>query len=139
MGLQRAVTRGERKPRPFLTTENNEIQATFSPDGRFVAYAYDEAGRWQIFVAPFPDPVARWPISTESGTNPVWGRDGRELFYRNGAKIMAVDVTTQPVFRAGTPRLLFEERRAPDWENAGYDVAADGRFLMVMRSGEEPR
>ena len=108
MGLQRAVTRGERKPRPFLTAASNEIHATFSPDGRFVAYAYDETGSFQIFVAPFPDPVARWPISTEGGTNPVWARNGRELFYRNGARIMVVDITTQPVFSAGKPRLLFE-------------------------------
>ena len=130
---------GERKPRPFLSTAENDIHATFSPDGRFVAYTRGEAGGWKIYVVPFPDPVARWPISTESGTHPVWAKNGRELFYRNGAKIMVVDVTTQPAFRAGTPRLLFEEPRSPDWEHAGYDVAPDGRFLMVMRSGEEPK
>ena len=104
-----------------------------------MAYAHDEAGGWKIYVVPFPDPVARWPISTESGTHPVWARNGRELFYRNGAKIMAVDVTTQPAFRAGTPRLLFEERRSPDWENAATTLHADGRFLMVMGSGQEPK
>ena len=130
---------GDRKPRPFLTAVSNEVYATFSPDGRFVAYAYDETGEFQIFVAPFPDPVARWPISTEGGTHPVWGKNGRELFYRNGAKIMTVDVTTQPAFNAGTPRLLFEQLQFPGWEQAGYDVAANGRFLMVMGSGEKPR
>ena len=106
-------SRGSASPGHSSRTAENDIHATFSPDGRFVAYAHDEAGGWKIYVVPFPDPVARWPISTESGTHPVWARNGRELFYRNGVKIMAVDVTTQPAFRAGTPRLLFEERRDP--------------------------
>jgi eukaryotic-like serine/threonine-protein kinase len=130
---------GERKPRPFLTAMANEVHAAFTPDDRFVAYAYDETGVFQIFVVPFPDPVARWPISTEGGTHPVWAKNGRELFYRNGAKIMVVDVTTKPTFSAGTPRLLFEQPRFPGWDNAGYDVADDRRFLMVMGSGEEPK
>jgi hypothetical protein len=104
-----------------------------------LAYAYEEVpGGFQIYVAPFPDPVASWSISTEGGTDPVWARNGRELFYRNGARIMAVDVTTQPAFSAGTPRLLFEERRFPEVPG-GYDVAANGRFLMVIGSGEQPK
>ena len=54
-------------------------------------------------------------------------------------QIMVVDVTTQPAFSAGTPRLLFEEGRSPDWEIAEYDVAPDDRFLMVMSSGQESK
>ena len=59
-------------------------------------------------MQPFPGPGGRWPISTEGGSEPVWARNGRELFYRNGGKMMVVDITTQPGFSAGAPRLLFE-------------------------------
>ena len=73
-----------------------------------LAYTSDESGRYEVYVQPFPGPGAKWKISTEDGNEPVWARNGREIFYRNGDKMMAVSVTTQPEFRASKPSLLFE-------------------------------
>ncbi len=73
----------------------------------------------------------------EGGTQPLWARNGRELFYRNenGDKMMAVDITTEPTFRAGNPRLLFEGlyQGGIGGNRAFYDVTPDGqRFLMLQ-------
>ena len=69
----------------------------------------------------------------------MWNPSGRELFYRSGDKMMAVDITTQPSFAAGKPRMLFEGRyESPPFPIANYDVSPDGqRFLMVKPSGQE--
>ena len=88
---------------------------------------------------PYLGPGGKVLVSNDGGTEPRWARSGRELFYRNGGKMMAVDVQTTPAFRTGAPKLLFEgryfEARAlgPDGgSRASYDVAPDGkRFLML--------
>jgi Tol biopolymer transport system component len=129
----------DRKAHPFLRTPFNEGVPRFSPDGRWLAYISDESGRYEVYVQPYPGPGGKWPISTEGGTEPVWNPNGRELFYRSGDKMMAVDITTQPGFGAGKPRMLFEGPYEPSWAtNPNYDVSADGqRFLMVKASEQE--
>jgi eukaryotic-like serine/threonine-protein kinase len=126
----------DRKLLPFLQTPFNEAVPRFSPDGRWLAYISDESGRYEIYVQSYPGPGGKWQISTEGGTEPAWNGNGRELFYRNGDKMMAVDIATQPGFAAGTPRMLFEGRyeRAP-FPSTNYDVSPDGqRFLMLKPS-----
>ena len=78
-------------------------------------------------------------ISTEGGTEPAWNRNGRELFYRSGDKMMAVEIATQHGFAAGTPRMLFEGRyELAPFPATNYDVSPDGqRFLMVKPSEQE--
>ena len=129
----------DRKPQPFLQTPFNESVPRFSPDGRWLAYISNESGRYEVYVQPYPGPGGKWQISTEGGTEPVWNRNGRELFYRTGDKMMAVDITAQPGFAAGKPRTLFEGRyeRTPA-TSPDYDVSPDGqRFLMLKRSEQE--
>ncbi|MGH9256885.1 MAG: hypothetical protein ACRD3C_20170, partial [Vicinamibacterales bacterium] len=78
-------------------------------------------------------------VSTDGGIEPAWSRDGRELFYVSGDRMMAVDIRTTPTLAAGTPRLLFEGRYVRSPNNvAAYDVAADGRFLMVQPLHPDP-
>ena len=101
---------GERTPEPWLQTPSQEFAASFSPDGRSIAYVSDESGRYEVYVRPFPGPGEKWQISTQGGVEPVWSRDGRELFYWNEDKLMVLDVTLRPAFRAGKPRTLFEGR-----------------------------
>jgi eukaryotic-like serine/threonine-protein kinase len=124
---------GDRKAQPFLRTPFNESAPRFSPDGRWLAYISNESGRWEVYVQPYPGPGGKWQISTEGGTEPVWNRNGRELFYRSGEKMMALDIATQPSFAAGKPRVLFEGRYNPaPGTGANYDVSPDGqRFLMI--------
>jgi len=128
-----AIRRGTSEVTPFVNTRATEWGARLSPDDRWMAYTSNESGHWEVYVKPFPGPGARRQISTDGGAEIVWSRNGRELFYRNGAKLMAVDIETQPVFSAGTPHLLFEGpfvRGQPGLP--GYDVSVDGRrFLMV--------
>ena len=122
---------GERKPRPFLQTQFRKGEAVFSPDGHWLAYISDESGRNEVYVRPYPGPGGKRQISTEGGDEPVWAKNRRELFYRNGDKMMAVDIVTEPQFSAAKPRLLFEGRYG------SYDIAPDGqRFLMESEREE---
>lgn len=107
----------------------------FSPDGRWLAYVSSESGRNEVYVQPFPGPGGKRQISTEGGRELLWPRDGRELFYRNGNQMMAVEVTTEPTFSAGIPRLIFEGRYWGTGARADYDVSSDSqRFLMIKEA-----
>jgi Tol biopolymer transport system component/tRNA A-37 threonylcarbamoyl transferase component Bud32 len=120
--------------KPFLETQFREGAPAFSPNGKWIAYVSDESGRFEIYVRPFPGPGEKWPISLEGGNEPVWPRNGRELFYRAGDTMMVVDVQTTPTFSAGKPRKLFEkayERSLALWAN--YDAAPDGQRLLMVR------
>jgi Tol biopolymer transport system component len=120
--------------RPF--TQRNHIQryGVWSPNGRWIAYSSDESGRWEIYVEPYPGPGTKILISTEGGDHPVWSRDGKELFYRGGRdspKMIAATIETEPEFRVMRSEELFENIRFQD-----YDVAPDGRFLMIQEPQE---
>ena len=130
---------GDRKAQPFLQTRFNESVPRFSPDGHWLAYISDESGRYEIYVQPYPGPGGKWQISTEGGTEPTWNPNGRELFYRSGDKMMGVDVSTQPGFAAGKPRVLFEgPYGATPLTIPDYDVSPDGqRFLMLKPIEQE--
>ncbi|MBI4480621.1 MAG: protein kinase [Acidobacteria bacterium] len=119
---------GNRKAQVFLRTTTSENEARFSPDGRWLAYSSNESGRNEIFVQPFPGPGRKWQVSTNGGSFPLWNPNGRELFYRSGDRMMAVDITTAPTFSAGQPRQLFEARSL-----AISSVSPDGqRFLATQ-------
>lgn len=122
----------------FLRTPYNETGARFSPDGRFVVYASDETGRNEVYVREFPAASSKRQISDAGGRTPRWRRDGKEIFYVEGATLVAVAVTTQPRFSSGAPSRLFEKRSL--WNAvAQYDVSADGRRIFVLdQPGDEP-
>lgn len=125
--------------RPWPGTPFKEVGADFSPDSRFVAYASDPSGRLELYVRPFPGPGAPVRVSADGGHDPQWSRDGRELFFRNGGAVLSARVlSTAPVFRADRPRALFEGGFFRDELDTGirfYDVAPDGRFLMLETAG----
>ncbi len=121
-----------RKSTSFLKTSMLESAPRFSPDGHWLAYTSNESGLREVYVRPYPGPGGRLLISRDGGAEPVWSSTGRELFYRHGDQMMAVAMATTPVLTAGSPRMLFEgSYLASDTGGAGYDVAQDGRFLMV--------
>ncbi len=130
-------TPGERKPRPFLRTSFNEWAGVFSPDSRWMAYTSNETGRDEVFVQPFPGPGGKWTISTDGGSEPVWARNGRELFYRNGDRMMAVSVEIKPGFSPGRPRQLFEGRYMREQFHQNYDVSPDGQRFLMVRPGQD--
>jgi serine/threonine-protein kinase len=128
------------EPRVVARTPFLEAGPRLSLDGRWLAYTSDESGRTEVRVQSFPLSGGWTQISTSGGTEPVWSRDGRELFYLNGDAMMAVEIRTSPTFAAGAPRKLFEGRfvRSPN-SVASYDVSADGqRFLRVQPMHPDP-
>ena len=125
---------------PFITGRFSERSPSLSPDGRWLAYVSNESGRNDVYIRPYPGPDPRRLVSTNGGTEPVWARDGRELFYRSGSGMFAVriDVEGERVMPR-SPELLFEGPYAVDpivGVNPNYDVASDGRFLMVRTDPE---
>ncbi len=123
------------EPRVLLGSRFNEMLADISPDGRWLAYASDESGRFEVYVRSYPDLERKWQISTRGGIEPAWSADGRELFYRDeeGLRMMAVPITAEPEFVPGRPEMLFEgEYLGSPWFGRNFDVAPDGQsFVMV--------
>jgi serine/threonine-protein kinase len=129
---------GDRKVQPFLQTPFNETSPRFSPDGRWLAYISDESGRFEIYAQPYPGPGGKWQISTEGGSEPLWNPNGRELFYRSGDKIMAVEIITQPSFSAGKSKVLFGGSYQPTPATlTNYDVSPDGQRFLMLKPSEQ--
>jgi eukaryotic-like serine/threonine-protein kinase len=126
---------GAPSPAPLVTSAAFDGGAQFSPDGHWIAYASDESGQLEVYVRSYPMSDRKWAVSTHGGTGPRWNRNGRELFYRSGNKIMAADVTVSGRdVVLSTPHQLFDQRYAygANTALANYDVTLDGqRFIMV--------
>jgi serine/threonine-protein kinase len=124
---------GDHKVEMLFHSMYSELNAEVSPDGRWLAYESNESRTTEVYVRPFPDINAgRWQISTGGGTRPLWSRNGRELFYISGSKMMKVDIQTGAAFSAGTPEMLFQGGFISPQTGRNYDVTADGkRFLMI--------
>ena len=129
------------QPVPLADGERANVQPQFSPDGRWIAYASDETGQFQVHVQPYPPTGEKFVVTVEGGEQPRWRRDGRELYFvANGRRLMAMEVSTENGFKTGAPRELFEAKFATD---AGgffheYAVTADGRFLVNTSTSPEP-
>ena len=130
---------GDREPRVVLGASSRERGARLSPDGRSLAFESNVTGRDEIWVAPYPGPGAPIRISPHGGTEPVWSRDGRELYYLDGDTMMAVAVQRDPELRFEAPEELFNEPYF-HYDRPSYDVAPDRRFIMIQRdaAGEHP-
>ena len=129
---------GDKKPFPIVTTNFDELWATFSPDGRYVAYQSNESGRSEIAVQEFPEARNKWQVSTDGGGQSFWRGDGRELFYRSGSRLMSVPVEAGETFTAGTPAPLFQARFAAVTIRGHYRPTPDGqRFLVLSPLGRD--
>ncbi len=131
---------GDRKPFAFVRGSFGTQSAQFSPNARFVAYTSNETGRNEIYVQTFPGQTAKWQVSAFGGAEPMWSRDGKELFYLDlDGKLMAVDVNTNgPAFQAAVPKLLFQTRLDGNYRGRNmYVVSPDGkRFLMLVPAAQ---
>jgi len=121
-------------PSPVLATKASELNAEVSPDGHFLAYESNESGTEEVWVRPFPDVQSgRWQISVKGGTKPAWAAGGRELYFVSfDDHLVRVDVTLQPVFRAGAPKPALDTAIYARIGARTYDVSPDGRRLLVI-------
>jgi serine/threonine protein kinase len=122
---------GDRKPVPYLRTPVNEIDAQFSPDGRWMAYSSDESGRYQVYVQGIPAGAAKWQVSENGGIQPRWSRDGKELFYISADNMLtSVRVRGASPLETGNPTTLFRiEPLGPD--RYAYEPSLDGKQFLV--------
>jgi dipeptidyl aminopeptidase/acylaminoacyl peptidase len=128
---------GSQKPSPYIAGPGDQQEAQFSPDGRFVAYASNEAGNPEIYVAAFPWTGAKWQVSTNEGTGPRWRHDGQELFFVNGNQIMAVSVKkVGSSLEVGQARPLFRLNLVGE-NTFRYAVTRDGQRFVAIVSGQD--
>ena len=121
-------------PAAFIATTAGEDWGAFSPDGRWIAFQSNESGRDEIYIQAYPGGGRKWLISSEGGVLPLWRRDGKELFYRSGNKVMSVPLQLGPELVISKPQMLFEGEFADE-----FDVTADGqRFVMVKAEKSTP-
>jgi len=133
---------GKRQARPWLETPHTESAATFSPDGRWMAYVSNESGRQEVYVRPFPGPGGRFQISSNGGAEPVWTRGGREILYRRGDEFVAAEVRTEPTFAVAGSQVLFSADYVRGGrEDAPFEFAAsaDGNAIYVTRPLPGPK
>ena len=119
---------------PFLQTPFVERNPKLSPDGRFIAYQSDESGRFEVYVRPFPEGNDKWPVSRNGGGDPRWSKDGKELFYVEGATLVTVAVATNARFSAGEATRLFSALSLQFGNYPNYDVSPDGQRFVTVES-----
>jgi eukaryotic-like serine/threonine-protein kinase len=140
------LTLPEMKSTPFLKTPSTLKNGHYSPDGKWVAYASNESGKWEVYVTSFPAAQGKWQVSSGGGEQPRWRADGKEFFYLSSdGKVMAAPVTEGTNFDVGAPVPLFQanpREASATSEQQFYDVSRDGqRFLInteVRQTEVEP-
>jgi Tol biopolymer transport system component len=123
------------EPRELVATRANESAAAFSSDGRWIAYVSDQTGDLQVYVREFPDGES-FAVSTAGGEEPRWSADGSELYFRRGESLYALSLSTQSDFELLAARLILKQPfdRNTYGDRAAYDVASDGRLLVVTNT-----
>ena len=133
MELVEGPTLADGRQRPLIQTPFDESSGAFSPDGHWIAYVSNETGRLEVSLIDYPGLTRKIPVSRNGGVEPVWAKNGQELFYREGDALVAVPITKGTTPSIGQPRVLFRgvfQRGA--FGMPSYDVASDGkRFLAV--------
>ena len=129
---------GERKPVVLTKSEFSRDNFLLSPDERWVAYNSNESGRWEIYAAAFPTFTEKRQVSSAGGCQPMWRKDGKELFYLTlDGKLMVTEVKAGATLQTGTPQMLFQSPARVSPIMTEYCVTADGkRFLFQDPVGE---
>lgn len=137
-GIDITAVSADRDPKPIVSSPFEDSGGIVSSDGRFVAYVSNESGRAEVYLQSLTGEHPRVQVSTTGGVEPVWARNGKELFLRHGRDLIAVTIETTPKFSIGRPHVLFSgdyafgPLAATISGLANYDVAPDGkRFLMM--------
>jgi serine/threonine-protein kinase len=130
-----------RRVTPFINSQAWEAFPAISPDGRWMAYSSNESERAEVWIRPFPGQGGKWKISSERGTEPIWSKDGKQLYYREANRVWAADIRTGESLSHGKPRLLFEKQGLV-WGSPArnWDLWPDGQgFIMVKEEEIKPQ
>ena len=131
-----AITIADGTLKALLTTPFTNTTPALSPDGRWLAYASDESGQAEVYVQPFPSMQGRTQVSAGGGSEPVWSRNGRELYYRGQGKIMSAAVSAADGFSAPRPLLGDRLGNPQGGGHTGYDAMPDGKLVIISRSSD---
>jgi serine/threonine-protein kinase len=131
---------GGGRARPVVATPYDEGYPALSPDGRWLAYVSNEANRVDVYIRPLSGGTGKVLVSPDGGSEPVWSRDGHELFFRSlgpgEPQLVAARIETSPSLRVVARTALFP---VTDYEpavpHANYDVMPDGRSFVMVRQG----
>ena len=127
---------GARVPRPIVVGRSSACMPALSPDGRWLAYAANGSGRYEVYVRPYPGPGADVQVSRDGGSEPAWAADGRRLFFRGDRRLYVgeVSTTSAPTLTVREPRVLFVDAFDGDMPmpHRNYDVAHDGRHFVMI-------
>jgi serine/threonine-protein kinase len=130
---------GDRTPRPVILETFDNYMPMLSPDGRWLAYASMSSGAQEIHVRPYPGPGGAVQVSESGGTEPVWSRDGTQLFYRNGDEMLAATITSTPSLAVTAHKALFRHPYEGGMPHANFASTSDGGFIMIgAPAGDEP-
>ena len=130
---------GDTVPRPISNnTAAIETMPRISPDGRWIAFVTNESGRDEVVVQPFPGPGGRVQVSAGGGTEPVWSRDGRRLFYRGNARLMAATIRAASAFTVASRDTVMADTYVHSSNpHANYDVLPDGTHFVFLQPDNE--
>ena len=127
----------EGEERILMETPAIEQAPSISPDGKWLVYTSDEAGRNETYVRPFPEAGGKWQISTEGGAFPRWSSDGRKIFFRRQGLLLEVDIDTRGgAFKASRPRQVLDGLPSLT-SDPDYDVLGSDTFLVIEPAGKE--
>ena len=119
---------------PLLNSRFREVGGVFSHDGGLLAYSSDESGHDEVYIQPFPALDERVQASVTGGIEPVWGSDGKTLYFRSGGNMISVNIRTEPRLTVDRPTLLFADDYTTSlFGGADYDVSDDGQRFITIR------
>ncbi len=123
------------QPQLFVGTPANEIEPAISPDGRWIAYASDETGTYQVYVRPFrADAGGKWQVSSDGGTSPGWSRDGKSLYFASLDQLIMLSTynVSGQSFVASKPRLWSDRRMLQPTGDPSFDISPDGKTIVAL-------
>jgi serine/threonine protein kinase len=130
-GISRLPPGPSAKPETLYKTEFPNDEPQVSPDGRWIAFASNESGQWEVYAAAFPSFGQKRQVSNGGGMGPRWRKDGREMFYlTQDGKLMAMDTKLGATLETGPPKLLFQTSVAVNYRFDQYAVSADGQKFL---------
>jgi serine/threonine-protein kinase len=124
---------GDSARRPLAATPFTEWSPRPSPDGQWLAYESNETGDFQVYVRPLAEGGARQQVSIDGGVEPMWSPDGTRLYYRHNDEFLAATLATKQGLAVAGRETLFKGDYPVTTGHANYDVAPDGKHLLLLR------